>query len=147
MRSLGTLGGSSSFATSVNTHRRVVGFSFTAAGLLKPCLWTLGRGMRRLPTLGGDFGRANYLNEFGQIVSTTTTAQGAERATLWTPIAGPLAVAPMDEGAGTQGRRAAWRTPQGEDGPVRPRAHAGQLVPLRECREPGMPCAVRLTIL
>jgi probable HAF family extracellular repeat protein len=97
MRGLGTLGGPSSIAFSVNTHRRVVGSSLTPGEPL-PFLWTAGGGMRALPTLGGNFGTAIDLNEFGKIVGTTTTAQGKPRATLWTPTAGPLAVAPTDEG-------------------------------------------------
>jgi hypothetical protein len=66
-------------------------------------LWTPVRGMRRLPPLNqlglDEFGVAQDINEFGQIVGTTFTATTSERATLWTPIAGPLVVAPTDEGA------------------------------------------------
>jgi probable HAF family extracellular repeat protein len=105
MRGLGTLGGNSAFASSVNTHRRVVGGSNRLAfGFDLPFLWTPAGGMRRLPTLGGDSGDALYLNEFGQIVGTTITAQGAERATLWTPTAGPLVLAPKDGDAAPEAR-------------------------------------------
>jgi hypothetical protein len=100
MRSLGTLGGNpNSFARAVNTHRRVVGAGFTRDDFLLPFLWTPASGMRRLPTLGGDRGLPNDLNEFGQIAGASETATGAIRAALWTPTAGPLAVAPTDEGA------------------------------------------------
>ena len=43
-------------------------------------------------------GMPNDLNEFGQIAGATDRG-GAVRAVLWTPTAGPLAVAPTDEGA------------------------------------------------
>jgi hypothetical protein len=64
----------------------------------QPFAWTPGGGMRRLPTLRGRQGQPNDLNEFGQIAGTSVTAGGALRAVLWTPTAGPLAVAPTDEG-------------------------------------------------
>lgn len=89
MRSLGTLGGPS-LASGVNTHRRIVGSSFSADDLLLPFLWTPGSGIRPLPTLGGDFGQGLYLNEFGNIVGFTTNARGGLRATLWIPTPGPL---------------------------------------------------------
>ena len=87
MRSLGTLGGdASTLANSVNTHRRVVGHSITAADEIGlPFFWTPERGMRRLPTLGGEQGQPLGVNEFGQIAGNSVTAEGATRAALWTP--------------------------------------------------------------
>lgn len=92
MRGLGTLGGLS-LGASINTHRRVVGWSSNAIGgdLLVPFLWTPGAGIEALPTLGGDFGQAHSLNEFGDIAGESTRPNGALRATLWRPTAGPLA--------------------------------------------------------
>ena len=96
MRSLGTLHGlPGSFATHVNTHRRVVGHSYSDEDS-QPFLWIPGAGMQPLPTLGGGGVEADDLNEFGQIVGVSTTAHGDIRATLWTPAAGPLAVATGD---------------------------------------------------
>ncbi len=99
MRSLGALGTRPFIdARGINTHRRIVGISGSADRDL-PILWTPDLGIRRLPDLGGGRGHATDLNEFGQIVGTTNSARGAIRATLWTPIAGPLVVAPSEEGA------------------------------------------------
>jgi probable HAF family extracellular repeat protein len=96
MRRLSTPGGHpSASANAINTHRRVVGEN---ADFLLPFLWTPGSGVRGLPTLGGGQGQPNDLNEFGQIAGTSVTAGGSLRAVLWTPTAGPLAVAPTDEG-------------------------------------------------
>ena len=83
------------FATGINTHRRVVGITFSGGEIEDlPFLWTSGSGIQLLPTLGGPLGQAQDLNEFGQIVGTTRTSLNDIRATLWTPIDGPLAVAP-----------------------------------------------------
>jgi probable HAF family extracellular repeat protein len=96
MRSLGKPeGGENLFATGINTHRRVVGITFSGGEIEDlPFLWTSGSGIQLLPTLGGPLGQAQDLNEFGQIVGTTRTSLNDIRATLWTPIDGPLAVAP-----------------------------------------------------
>ena len=102
-------GGEYLFATAYNTHRRVVGITFSGGEIEDlPFLWTSGSGMRLLPTLGGPLGQAQDLNEFGQIVGTTRTSLNDIRATLWTPIDGPLAVAPggdRDDKANDRARR------------------------------------------
>jgi len=49
---LGTLGGSSSIARSINARGQVVGESDTAAGLQRAFLWEAGTGMQDLGTLG-----------------------------------------------------------------------------------------------
>jgi probable HAF family extracellular repeat protein len=85
-------------ATSINSHRRVVGITFPSGEIDDlPLLWTAGSGIHPLPTLGGPNGQAQDLNEFGQIVGTTWTSRDGIRATLWTPTEGPLVVASMDE--------------------------------------------------
>jgi probable HAF family extracellular repeat protein len=99
MRSLGTLRVvPNSFATAVNTHRRIAGTAFSEDRALElPVLWRRESGLRRLPTLGGESGQVQGINEFGLIVGRTATAAGPAHATLWVPADGPLLVASTDE--------------------------------------------------
>jgi probable HAF family extracellular repeat protein len=106
MRSLGILG-PSSIALSVNTHRRVVGWSLLGDPISSnpvAFVWTPEGGMRPLPQPRPNAtGRANDLNEFGKIAGSSfiTRSNGDTEfhALLWTPTAGPLVTAASDEGA------------------------------------------------
>jgi probable HAF family extracellular repeat protein len=85
---LGTLGGTYSNASAVNSSGQVVGMAYTAAGAgySHAFLWQNGA-MTDLGTLGGAFSSAGDINDAGQIVgsSRTTADPTASHAFLWTP--------------------------------------------------------------
>jgi probable HAF family extracellular repeat protein len=83
---LGTLGGTSSFASAVNASGQVAGGSYTAAGDQHAFLWQNGN-MTDLGTLGGSFSAAADINTGGQIVggSRTTAGSTVNHAYVWTP--------------------------------------------------------------
>lgn len=75
--------GAQAVALDINNGGRIVGFTFTGAGVLpKPAKWY--RGVRTvLPTLGGENGVVFGINENDEAVGYSQTATGAERATIW----------------------------------------------------------------
>jgi probable HAF family extracellular repeat protein len=80
--SLGTLGGSESFASGLNDSNHVVGHSLISAGSARAFLWTPGATngvpgnlqMKELGTLGGANSEAYDLNRSGQITGYADTA-------------------------------------------------------------------------
>ena len=82
MTDLGTLGGSTSFATDINELGQVVGYSTNASGQTRPFLWEAGV-MTDLGSLGGTYGQANAINDLGQIVGYSYNSTGNTRAFLW----------------------------------------------------------------
>jgi len=77
---LGTLGGTSSVASSINDRGQVVGYSQTASGELHAFLWGKGT-MTDLGTLGGNFSEAAaIINDRGQVVGSSGTGSGEEHA-------------------------------------------------------------------
>ena len=82
VRSLGTLGGTSSSAAAISGGR-IVGWSETAAGQSRGFLWQNGV-MTNLGTLGGDWSAAEGINSLGQVVGTARV-QGSNimRAFVW----------------------------------------------------------------
>ncbi|PVX27041.1 MAG: hypothetical protein CW716_04330, partial [Candidatus Bathyarchaeum sp.] len=79
---LGTLGGESSYALSINNSGQVVGQSWLASGQYHAFLWAEDMGMRDLGTLGGSDSVAYAINDTGQIVGWSRTASGTH-AFLW----------------------------------------------------------------
>jgi probable HAF family extracellular repeat protein len=83
---LGTLGGTSSRANSVDDFGNAAGRSETASGEHHAFLWQEGNGMTDLGTLGGpgSFARGiNVVNGSIQVVGESETANLAGRAVLW----------------------------------------------------------------
>jgi len=87
---LGTLGGSYSYAYSINNAGEVVGQASTADGSWKPFLWSEGT-MSALPTGGGD-GVAYAVNNAGDAVGRI-----GNQAALWRD--GALTLLPVPDGA------------------------------------------------
>jgi probable HAF family extracellular repeat protein len=81
---LGSLGGTRTSASDINDLGHVVGSSQNAAGVMRPFLWTVKKGMVDLGTIGGDRGTASAINNSGQIVGLSDL-QGTTlaHATYW----------------------------------------------------------------
>jgi len=82
-RDLGTLGGPRSLATDVSPTGQVVGFSETAAGMIRAFIWEQDV-MTDLGTLGGGNSLAYGINRGGSAVGQSQTPAGDYHATLWT---------------------------------------------------------------
>lgn len=84
---LGTLGGASACAMSVNNVGQVVGWSKTRnTGSQDPdhaFLWDEEHGMRDLGTLGGANSWAHDINDKGQVVGYSDMNDGTQHAFLW----------------------------------------------------------------
>ena len=79
---LGTLGGSSSYACSLNDAGQVAGYSYTAGAVMHGFEYS-GGSMSDLGTLGGSTSYARGINDTGQIVGYSTITTGATRAFLY----------------------------------------------------------------
>jgi probable HAF family extracellular repeat protein len=80
----------SSYATAVNNHGEVVGYSFTLASSSSEHAfrWTADGGMVDLGTLGGSESEAWGISDSGQIAGYSRTADGTPHAFSWTPSGG-----------------------------------------------------------
>jgi probable HAF family extracellular repeat protein len=100
MVDLGTLGGPSSFATAINAHGDVVGYSDLPGGGTHAFLWRHGR-MRDLGTLpGGDISLASGINDRGEVTGRAVV-DGRLVAFVWR--AGVMTRLPDPSGAGASG--------------------------------------------
>lgn len=79
---LGTLGGSSSVAWSLNNFGTVVGYSLDADGQWRAFRWTEEMGMVALPGLGGRT-VALDVNNLGQVVGSSQDPLDVSHAVLW----------------------------------------------------------------
>jgi len=87
---LGTLGGSTSYATGINGLGQVVGYSTNAGGVEQAFVYS-GGSMSGLGTLGGSSSYATGIDNAGQIVGySDTTGGSATRAFLYTPGSGMI---------------------------------------------------------
>lgn len=89
---LGTLGGSQSTATGVNTRGDVVGFARNATEQDRAFLVPSGGSMQDLGTFGGPSSYAYAINDFGTVVGSAaaSTAGNPQRAFAWTGSLQPL---------------------------------------------------------
>ena len=85
---LGALGGSTSFATAINSSGSVTGFFPAASGDTHAFLWTASTGMQDLGTLGGPITQAEGINDAGYVVGFAALPNYSLHAFLWTPTAG-----------------------------------------------------------
>src|SRR5690349_41678 len=83
VKSLGTLGGSTSAAYGINNVGGVVGSSASATGHQRAFLWRGGVGMKDLGALAGGESEARAINDDDIIVGYSTLASGAMRAVRW----------------------------------------------------------------
>lgn len=81
-RNLGTLGGSSSAATSISNTGFVTGGAARSDGSIHAFLYRDGV-MIDMGTLGGSASTGYGVNDAGQVVGSTFTARGYEKAFLW----------------------------------------------------------------
>jgi probable HAF family extracellular repeat protein len=93
IQDLGTFGGPSSNALSVNDNGQVVGTAHAGQSETHAFLWDKHEGLRDLSTLGGRDSVARWINKSCQIVGNSFVGAGdpkaaAERAFLWTPVSG-----------------------------------------------------------
>lgn len=84
MVSLGTLGGTNSWARAINADGLIVGEADTADGTTQAFIWRPSTGtMESLGTLGGADSSAAAINNHGQVVGWSLDAQGNMRAFVW----------------------------------------------------------------
>lgn len=89
-RTLGTLGGASSWVAAINDAGQIVGKSQILTGEGHAFLWDAAIGMQDLGTLGGDSSSAADINSLGQVVGQSTTASGETHAFWWDPAGGMI---------------------------------------------------------
>jgi len=111
MTDIGSLGGNSSNARSVNSQGRVVGESSSVDGYERPVTWTQADGMVQLAVDTNTNGRAYGINDDNLILGTVANPGEAARAFLWTQEGGlqvlgfvdmnadPPVVGPTSDGA------------------------------------------------
>jgi probable HAF family extracellular repeat protein len=87
---LGTLGGNSSVAYSINNNGQIVGRAYNSSGNIRATLFdSIGSGKNiDLGTLGGWESEAMSINDNGQIVGCAENGLGNIKATLFDPIGG-----------------------------------------------------------
>lgn len=95
IKDLGTFGGPSSHAVSVNAQNQVVGSAQLDHQVRHAFLWDESAGMRDLGTLGGTQSTASCINDSGHVVGASSVNAGTanqenQRAFLWSAADGML---------------------------------------------------------
>ncbi len=87
---LGTLGGTSSWADSINDNGQIVGYATNSSGYKRACLFdsTGGGANTDLGTLGGNESRAYCINDNGQVVGYAYSSSGTQTACRFDSISG-----------------------------------------------------------
>lgn len=82
---IGSLGGGTTSALSINSVGQVAGESFTGTGAEHAFLWTPSTGMQDLGTLGGSISGATASNSLGQVAGwSKTSGDATQHAFVWT---------------------------------------------------------------
>ncbi len=100
---LGTLGGSTSTAFSINETHQVAGAAEATSGDERAFVWTIEGGMRDLGTLGGAESRALSINDSSQVVGDASDLDGYIQAFIWDANTGM-----QDITSGATGSSYAW---------------------------------------
>lgn len=82
MRTLGTLGGASSYGTAINRAGMVAGYADVAGDGYHAFVFD-GTAMTDLGTLGGTISNATGINNAGQVAGTAALRDGTRRAFIW----------------------------------------------------------------
>ncbi len=88
MADLGTLGGRTSWANSLNDVGQVAGYSFTSEERVRAFLYTSADGMINLGTLGGNNSQAVSLNDAGQVAGLISLPRRRQHAFLYSADGG-----------------------------------------------------------
>ena len=91
---LGTLGGLSARAGTLNAAGHVVGEAQNGAGDYRAFRWTSTSGMVDLGTLGGTGSSAYDINDSDQVVGVATNGAGQSHAFIWDSVKGRPTSAP-----------------------------------------------------
>jgi probable HAF family extracellular repeat protein len=103
IQDLGTLGGTTSYATDVNARNQVVGFAHASHTAMRAFLRSGDMGLVDLGTLGGRNSAAKGINHRGDVVGNSLVNEGepqpgADRAFIWTPEGGMVSLDPTFQG-------------------------------------------------
>jgi len=89
---VGSLGGTHSYAMSINDAGVVAGYGMTPAGQFHSFTWTAADGVRDIGTVGGAHSYAQDINNRGEVVGYGPNAAGSTRGFFWSPETGMVEI-------------------------------------------------------